>query len=76
LVEEGIAVLGNGCGEDDNFVDLADAFQESIDARALDYVNVVILAFDFDRDCEIGLVEDLTTQMLARVYHGKNLQHD
>jgi hypothetical protein len=76
LVEEGIAVLGNGCGEDNNFVDLADAFQESIDARALDYVNVVILAFDFDRDCEIGLVEDLTMRILARVYYKKNLQRD
>jgi hypothetical protein len=68
LVEEGIAVLGYGCGEDNNFVDLADAFEEGIDARALDYVDVVILAFNFDRNCEIGLVENLTTRILARVY--------
>jgi hypothetical protein len=68
LVEEGITVLGYGCGEDDNFVDLADAFEEGIDPRALDYIDVVVLSFDFDRDCEIGLVEDLTVYMLAKVY--------
>ena len=68
LVEEGITVLGYGCGEDNNFVDLADAFQESIDAWALDYVDVVVLSFDFDGNCEIGLVQDLTVQILARVY--------
>jgi hypothetical protein len=68
LVEKGIAVFGYGCGEDDNFVDLSDAFEEGVDAGALDYVDVVVLSFDFDRDCEIGLVEDLTKFMLARIY--------
>jgi hypothetical protein len=68
LVEEGIAVFGYRCGEDDNFVDLADTFQESINARAFDYVDIVVLSFNFDGNGEIGLVEDLTEEILARVY--------
>jgi hypothetical protein len=65
LVQKGVAVFGYGCSEDDNFVNLTDAFQESVDARALDYVDVVILSFDFNGNCEIGLVEDLMRCMLA-----------
>jgi len=65
LVEERVAVLGYGCSKDNNLVDLADAFEEGINARALDYVDVVILAFNFDGNCEIGLVKNLTMYVLA-----------
>ena len=56
LIEERVAVLRDGCREDDNFVELTDAFEEGVHARPFDDVNVVILAFDFNGYREVRLV--------------------
>ena len=61
LIEEGIAVLRNRSGEDDNLVQLADPLHELIDSWPFDDINIMVLTFDLDRNCEIGLVEDLET---------------
>ena len=60
LVEKWVAVLRHRSGEHDDFVDFADALEEGVDTGAFDNVDVVVLAFDFYRNSEIGLVEDLT----------------
>lgn len=59
LVEKWVAVFGDRSCEDDNFVEFSNAFEKSVDAGALDYVDVVVLTFDFYGDCEVCLVEDL-----------------
>ena len=66
LVEQRVAVLGHRGGEDDDFVELAHALEESVDARAFYYVDVVVLAFDLDGDGHVRLMEDLSSsQRLA-----------
>lgn len=55
----GDAYLGDGGSEDDYLVELAHPFHKGIDTRALDDVHVVILSFDFYRDGEICLVQNL-----------------
>ena len=59
LIEERVAVFWYRGGEHNDLVDFANALEESIDTGALDYVDVVVLTFDLDRDSEVGLVKDL-----------------
>ena len=59
LIEKWVAVFRHRSGENDDFVDFANALEESIDTGALDYVDVVVLTFDLDRDSEVGLMKDL-----------------
>lgn len=65
LIEKWVAVFRNRSGENDDFVDFANALEEGVDTRALDYVDVVILAFNFYRDCKVGLVENLMKDVSA-----------
>jgi hypothetical protein len=51
--------FGDGCGEHDNFIQLAHPLHELIDTRTLDNVYVVVLAFNLDRNGEVGLMKDL-----------------
>jgi hypothetical protein len=53
------AYLGDGCSEYNNFVQLADALHELVDAWSLDDVYVVVLAFNFNGNGEVSLVQDL-----------------
>jgi hypothetical protein len=75
LVEQGVAVLhllalnvneiavtylGDGCSKDNNFIKLTNALHELIHAWSLDDVNVVVLAFYFNGNGEVCLMQDLT----------------
>lgn len=51
-----LSYLRHGCGEDDNFVQLTNALHELIHARPFDDIDIMKLAFDLDRNREIGLV--------------------
>lgn len=46
--------------EDYNFVQFAHAFHELVDTGSFDHIYIMILAFDFHRYCEVGLVENLS----------------
>jgi len=59
LVEQRITVLGYRGREDDDLIQLPDSLHEGVDARSLDDVDIVVLAFDLDRDCEVRLVQYL-----------------
>lgn len=59
LVQERVAVLADRRGKDDNFVELTDALHELINTRAFDDVDIMVRPFNFDRDSEIGLMEEL-----------------
>jgi hypothetical protein len=59
LIEKWVAVFGHRSGEHDDFVDFANALEESVDTGAFNDVDVVVLAFDFYRNSEVGLVENL-----------------
>jgi hypothetical protein len=61
-----LAYLGDGCSEDNNFVQLADALHELVDAWSLDDVYVVVLAFDLNGNGEVGLVQDLGIVSMKR----------
>ncbi len=63
LVEKRVAVLGYRGGEDDDFVDFADPFEEGVNTGALDDIDIMVLAFDFDRDSKVSLVEDLSSDV-------------
>ena len=56
LIQKWVAVFGYRGRENDNFVDFANALEEGIDTWSLDYVDIVILTFNFNRNCKVGLV--------------------
>lgn len=51
--------FGNRCSKHDNLIQLADPLHKLIYAWTLDNVYVVVLAFDFDRDGKVGLMQYL-----------------
>lgn len=51
--------LRNGCGENNHLVKLAYPLHELVDSRALDDVDIVVVALDLHWYREIRLVEDL-----------------
>lgn len=51
--------LRDGRRENNNLVKLADSLHELINSRSLYDVNVVVVALDFDRDCEVCLMQNL-----------------
>lgn len=59
LVQERVAIFADRSCEDNDFVQFPDPFEKGIDARPLDYVDVVVLAFDFDGYSEVRVVEKL-----------------
>lgn len=59
LVKKWVAIFTNGRGEDNDFIEFADALHELVDAGTFDDIHVMIGAFDFDRDGEVGLMEEL-----------------
>lgn len=59
LIENRVAVFGDGGCEDHDLVQLADSFHEGVDARSFDDVDVMVLAFNLDWYREVCLVEDL-----------------
>jgi hypothetical protein len=61
------AYLRHGSSEDDHFVKLSNTSHEIVHTWTLDDVDVVILAFDFHRDCEVGLMENLGEVRLKRL---------
>lgn len=63
LVEKRVAVLGYRGGEHDDFVNLANPFEEGVNTGALDDIDIMVLAFDFDRDSKVSLVEDLSSDV-------------
>ena len=60
LVEQRVAVFGDGCGEYHDLVELADSFHELVDAGAFDDIDVVELPLDLNRYGEVGLVQNLS----------------
>ena len=48
--------LGHGSGEDNDFIQLADSLHELVNPGSLDDIDVVKLAFNLNRDREIGLM--------------------
>lgn len=67
LVQERVAVFAYGCSENDDFVDFTDALEESIDTRAFNDIDVVVLTFDFNGNGEVGLVQNLERQISQEV---------
>lgn len=59
LVQKRVPILADGRGKDDNFIELTNTLHELINARSLNDVHVVVGSFDFDRDGEVGLMEEL-----------------
>jgi len=41
--------LGNRCSEHNNFIQLANSLHELINTGALDDIDIVVVALDFDR---------------------------
>ena len=64
LVEQRVAVFGDGSCEDDHFVYFTDSLEERINARSFYDIHVVILAFDFDWNGEVCLMEDLKNMLV------------
>lgn len=56
LVEKRVPVLRYGRSEDHDLIELTYALHEGVDAGPLDDVDVVVLTFDLDWNCEVGLV--------------------
>jgi hypothetical protein len=54
-----LAYLGYRRREDHDLIELANSLHELIDARPLDDIDIMVVALDFYRYCEVGLVEDL-----------------
>ena len=69
LIEKWVAVFRHRSGENDDFVDFANALEEGVDTGALDDVDVVVLAFNFYRDCEVGLMENLLKTLVQSPRH-------
>ena len=63
LVEKGIAVFRDRSREDNDFVEFADTFEESIYAWSFYDVDVVVLSFYFDGYGEVCLVENLRSKL-------------
>ena len=59
LVKERVAILRDGCRENNNFVQLTNSFQECVNAGSFDDIDIVILAFNFDRYRKVRLMENL-----------------
>lgn len=75
LVEEGITILlslaelpeqnnaatyfGNRCCKNHHFVQFAHTLHELVNARSLDDIDIVVLAFNFHRNREVCLVQNL-----------------
>ena len=59
LIHERIAVLRNRGGENDHFVELANALEERIYSGSFDDVDIVVLAFDLDGYRDVCLVKNL-----------------
>jgi len=53
---ESFAYLRDGGGEDNDFIQLADTLHELVDAGSLDDIHIVVLAFNLNRDSEVGLM--------------------
>jgi hypothetical protein len=53
------AYLGHRRCEDHNLVELADSLHELVDAWPLDDIDIMVVALDFYRYREVGLVKDL-----------------
>ena len=51
--------LGNRCSEYHNLVQLTDALHELIYPWPLDYIDVVVVALNFNGYCEVSLMKDL-----------------
>ena len=51
--------LGNRRSEDNNFIELAHSLHELIYTWPLDDIHIMVVSFDFNGYCEVGLVEDL-----------------
>ena len=60
LIKQRVAVLRHRSCKDNNLVQLANSFEECINARSFYDIDVVILSFNFDWYLEIGLVENLS----------------
>lgn len=63
LVKQWIAILGNRCCKDDDFVQLAYSFHELIHAWPFDDIDIVVLSLDLHRDGEICLIQNLKAAM-------------
>lgn len=59
LVEKRVAILRDRSSEDHDLVDFTDTLEECVNTWALNDVDVVVLALDFNRDSKVGLVQDL-----------------
>ena len=63
--------LRYGCCENDNFVKFTNSLHERIHTWSLDHIYIVILAFNFYRNGEIGLMEDLYSGQYGRYEESK-----
>lgn len=59
LIEERVTILGHRRCEDHNLVELANSLHELVDAWPLDDIDIMVVALDFYRYREVGLVKDL-----------------
>ena len=57
--------LGYRRREDHHLVELANSLHELVDARPLDDIDIMVVALDLHRYCEVGLVKDLGQLALA-----------
>ena len=48
--------LRHRSGKDNNFIQFSHAFHELVHTGPLDYINVMILAFNLDRYGKVGLM--------------------
>lgn len=60
--------LGDGCRENNHFVQFAHSLHELVDARSLDHVDIVVLALDFDRNGEIRALQNLQSTVSPIVF--------
>ena len=51
--------LRDRSGENHDFIQLANTTHELVDARAFDYINVVVLTFNLNWNSKVSLMEDL-----------------
>jgi hypothetical protein len=59
LIQERVAVLRDRRRKDHHFIKLANPLHELINTWTFDDVDIVVIAFNFNRNREIGLVQDL-----------------
>ena len=65
--------LGDGCSEDNDFVQLAHSLHEFVDSRSLNDIYIMIIAFNFDRYSEIRLVENLGIKYQHEIKRSRSL---